>query len=218
MGSANGLIALTGAAMAAAPAGLLAARVTAGARGQPAPGEGCAPPRAGLVTATVVAFAWAALVVPPGWVLAISLALGWTLICLAAIDLAVFRLPDAFTLPLLGAGLAVAWVLPGAPVAEHLVAAAGGWALLAGLALGYRAWRGVEGLGLGDAKLLGAAGAWLGVRALPSVLLIACLAAFAWVGVLAVRRGTLAARTRIAFGAPLSLAIWIVWLHGPLAA
>jgi leader peptidase (prepilin peptidase)/N-methyltransferase len=75
----------------------------------------------------------------------------------------------------------------------------------------------VDGLGLGDAKLLGAGGAWLGWAPLPSVLVIACLASIVWVAVRRLSQGPRALQSPIAFGAPLALAIWIVWLYGPLA-
>jgi leader peptidase (prepilin peptidase)/N-methyltransferase len=162
-------------------------------------------------------FAWAALATPPTWVLAASLALGWCLLALGATDIASLRLPDLFTLPLVAAGLAVALALPGAPLADHLAGTAGGYLALAALAWAFARWRGFEGLGLGDAKLLAAGGAWLGWMALPSVVLIACAIAFVQVGVAAARRGRAALGQEIAFGAPLAAAIWVVWLHGPLA-
>ena len=167
--------------------------------------------------AVLAAFVWAGLVAAPWPVLAASLALGLTLVCLAVVDVSCFRLPDALTLPLVVGGLAMAFVLPGARLGDHLVGAGLGWGALTVLAWAYRRWRGVAGIGQGDAKLLGAAGAWLGWAALPSVLLLACLAAFLWVGLVALRRGRAAAAGRIAFGAPLCLAFWVVWLHGPLA-
>jgi len=197
---------------AAIPAAWLAARLT---RQYAAAGGG--PPVATIAGGLAVIFAWAALTTPSSLVLAASLALGWTLACLAMIDLICFRLPDVLTLPLLAAGLAVAALLPGRPILDHLAAAAAGWAALAALAWTFRRWRGVDGLGLGDAKLLGAAGAWLGWRPLPSVLIIACAAAFVWVAVQAASRGRVALTDRLAFGAPLCLAIWVVWLHGPLS-
>lgn len=162
-------------------------------------------------------FLWTALSAPPWPILAATLGLGWSLVCLAAIDLTSFRLPDAFTLPLLAAGLAIAALLPGRPILDHLAGAAAGWSILAALARIYRWWRGVEGIGLGDAKLLAAAGAWLGWRPLPSVVLIACAAAFVWVAFQVLARGRQAFAQRLAFGAPLCLAIWIVWLYGALS-
>jgi leader peptidase (prepilin peptidase)/N-methyltransferase len=165
----------------------------------------------------IATFAWAALIAPPIPILAASLVLGWSLVCLAAIDLASFRLPDVFTLPLIAAGLGLSALLPGRPILDHAVGAAAGWGALAGLALIYRRWRRIDGIGLGDAKLLGAAGAWLGWRPLPSVVLIACATAFVWVGFQAIARGRGALKDPLAFGAPLCLGFWIVWLCGPLS-
>jgi leader peptidase (prepilin peptidase)/N-methyltransferase len=155
---------------------------------------------------------------PHGWLLAAAIGLGWVLAALAAIDITTFRLPDLLTLPLAAAGLLVAWLSPVEDLKTHIVGAAVGYGVLAGLAWAYRRLRGRDGLGLGDAKLMAAAGAWLGWRPLPSVLLIACAAAFLWVGARLLLKGRAAASERIAFGAPLCLAIWIVWLYGPLGA
>jgi leader peptidase (prepilin peptidase)/N-methyltransferase len=168
------------------------------------------------VALTVLAFVWASLMTPPGFIRIASFALGWVLVSLAVIDVAALRLPDAFTLPLLVAGLLVAALLPGRPVIDHVVGAAAGWGALAALAWIYRRARGRAGVGMGDAKLLGAAGAWLGWRALPGVILIACGLAFVWVGLRALTRGRAVLSEPIAFGAPLCLGLWITWLHGPL--
>jgi leader peptidase (prepilin peptidase)/N-methyltransferase len=161
-------------------------------------------------------FAWAAVATPPGLVLALSLVLGWMLLTLAIIDVRTLRLPDVLTLPLTVAGLAAAVVLPGAPIVDHFVGAAAGYAVLAAIGWCYWRLRGREGLGLGDAKLLAAAGAWLGWQTLPTVLLIASLIALAWIAIRAAVGGRASLRREIAFGAPLCLAIWIVWLYGPL--
>ena len=159
---------------------------------------------------------WAALVVPIGLLLAITCALGWILLVLSAVDAMVFRLPDTLTLPLLVAGLAVAWWLPGGEVLDHAIGGAIGLALLFGVSFAYRRIRGREGLGLGDVKLAGAAGTWLGWQALPSVILLASCAGLVWVGIAVARRGGSALGERIPFGVALSLAIWIVWLYGPV--
>ena len=194
-----------------APAGWVAWRV---ARVYQA--DRSAPNIAVLMLATSAAFAWAAAVVPLGWILAASLALGWVLICLAAIDAMAFRLPDVLTLPLILAGLAVSFLLPDAPILDHLPGAVAGYGVLAALALAWRRWRGEDGIGMGDAKLLAAAGAWLGWRPLPSVVVIACAVALTWMVAMALARRAPLRGTRIAFGVPLTLATWIVWLYGPL--
>ncbi|MEE2525557.1 A24 family peptidase [Hyphobacterium sp. HN65] len=101
-----------------------------------------------------------------GWTLAASL-FGWVLLFGALVDLRTFLLPDVVTLGLVPPGLALAF-LSGGPggFLEHLLAALLGFATLAGIAWLYRRLRGREGLGMGDAKLLAAGGAWAGPFAL----------------------------------------------------
>jgi len=155
---------------------------------------------------------WAALVTS-GTVLIASCALGWTLLTLSAIDWRTGLLPDILTLPLLLAGLGAAWLFDAAAIWGHVIGAAVGVVGFAILAELYRRLRGRDGLGLGDAKLLGASGAWLGWIALPSVILFAAITGLA---VALLRRQSLDATSRIAFGPALALATWIVWLYGPL--
>lgn len=146
----------------------------------------------------------------------LSALLGWTLLVLAAIDLAEGLLPDRLTLPLLAAGLlATGWLAPDA-LPHHLLGAALGYLAFAGINRLYRRVRGRDGLGGGDAKLLAAAGAWLGWQGLPSLLLIAAVAglAAALLGQLAGR--SMQAQSRIPFGPFLALGCWLVWLLGPL--
>lgn len=162
-----------------------------------------------LAAAAVGAIAFALLPPPEA---ALTALLGWWLLALAAIDLVAWLLPDLLTLPLLAAGLLLAWLgggpsplwppvgLPSAALGALL-----GYLALAGLALLYRRLRGREGLGLGDAKLLAAAGAWLGVERLASVLLAAAL-----LGLLTalLRRGPVRGDTAVPFGPALALAFW----------
>ncbi len=137
-------------------------------------------------------------------------ALGWTLLALGWIDAACLRLPDALTLPLILAGLAeAAWLEPQG-VNDRAMAAAAGYLFFRVLAWGYRRLRGREGLGQGDAKLLAAAGAWVGLAALPLVLLASSLAGLAW----ALRRGVPDGNVRVPFGPFLAAGIWAVWLAG----
>jgi leader peptidase (prepilin peptidase) / N-methyltransferase len=64
----------------------------------------------------------------------------------------------------------------------------------------YFAFRGVQGLGLGDVKFLAAAGIWVGVAGIPIVLLIATITALACVGVAQLSGRALTARTSLSFG------------------
>ena len=112
-----------------------------------------------------------------GWAL-----LGWLLLTLALLDARHFWLPDALTFPLAFLGLTIGLWTTDVMLPDRVIGALLGYGALLAIALGYRALRGREGLGLGDAKLLGALGAWFGWQALPFILLIA--AALGLVGVL----------------------------------
>jgi leader peptidase (prepilin peptidase)/N-methyltransferase len=148
-------------------------------------------------------------------VLLLSLLLGGTLIALTEIDRTSFRLPDRLTLALVVGGLAAAAV-NGNDVLWHLFSAALGLALIVLTDQIYRAVRGVAGIGLGDAKLFAASGAWLGAEGLPSVLLWACASALLVVVLGRAMGRRLDAQTAIPFGPFLALGTWIVWCLGPL--
>ena len=145
--------------------------------------------------------------------LAAGCALGWICLALALIDVRHFRLPDTLTLPLLLAGLlTTAWQQPDL-LFDHAAACLLGWLCFAGVAVLYRRLRGIAGLGAGDAKLLAASGAWLGVAALPLVAglgaaltLLAVLARAVWT-----RRRPRASH-RVAYGPGLAAATFGCWL------
>lgn len=111
----------------------------------------------------------------PARLLPASLLLSWILLALIIIDLRYLLLPDVLTLSLLWLGLLgnVADVISSALLTEAVLGAAAGFTVLALLAYGYRMVCKKEGLGLGDAKLLAALGAWLGVYWLPILVLMA---------------------------------------------
>ena len=105
-------------------------------------------------------------------------ALLFALISIALIDADTFMVPDSLSLPMPLVGIAVAfWLGDARDVSWQQAAAgalAGGGGLLA-VQLGYAALTGREGLGTGDVKLMAGLGAWLGVAALPIVLLAAAI-------------------------------------------
>ncbi len=150
---------------------------------------------------------------PAAWPTA---AVGWTLLALALIDQRELILPDVLTLPLILAGLLVAalgpriGLSPLVDLPEAAIGAAIGFASFAVLAWAYRRFRGREGLGLGDAKLLAAAGAWLGAAQLPMVVLLAALVAL----VVALARGWHRhPAMQIPLGPYLALAFWLIMLQ-----
>jgi leader peptidase (prepilin peptidase)/N-methyltransferase len=125
------------------------------------------------------------------------------------IDLDRFLLPDVLSLPLCILGVAVTYYL-GGDIYLSIGGAFAGYGVIAGIAWLWRKRFGRDGLGLGDAKLLAAGGAWVGVLNLPFVLLIAsglglCLA-------LAFRLAQKTSKdVAIPFGPLLSLGIWMAW-------
>ena len=145
-----------------------------------------------------------------------SAVLAVALVALSTVDWLTFRLPDAITLPLAVAGFIVHWDAGQAEVISRLLAAFVGFGLLFAAAWGYERVRGRAGLGLGDAKLYAAAGAWLGFAGLPSVMVYAALAALLGVAVAMLRGNPVGMATRLPFGPFLAIAIWIVWIYGPI--
>jgi leader peptidase (prepilin peptidase)/N-methyltransferase len=158
---------------------------------------------------------WSVLVVP-GWLAWASTGLGWTLLALAMIDQRHMIVPDALSLPLVPAGLAVAALTPAGGFVHHMAGIAAGAASLGAVAWTYERATGREGLGLGDVKLFAAAGAWVGWQGLPSVLLIGAAAGLAAACILARAKGAPGPREPVAFGPYLALGLWITWLYGPV--
>jgi leader peptidase (prepilin peptidase)/N-methyltransferase len=164
--------------------------------------------------AAIAVAAWAALVTPDTASLWVNCTLGWWLLALAWIDWDHLRLPDVLTLPLLVLGLLATWWLTDPDTAaNHALAAAAGYLAFRGVALAYRMLRQREGLGQGDAKLLAASGAWVGLAGLPSVVLCAALIAVAATLMQRLFQRQ-AADTPIPFGPYLALATWLVRLYG----
>jgi leader peptidase (prepilin peptidase)/N-methyltransferase len=134
----------------------------------------------------------------------------------SAVDLDRRILPDVLTLGLVLAGLALALAGGGPGLLEASIGAGLGYGALWGVSALYRRWRGREGLGLGDAKLLAAAGAWLGWHALPFVLLAGSLSALICVGASLLMGRAWARDSELAFGPFLAGGFWLVWTLGRL--
>lgn len=107
-----------------------------------------------------------------GWELPAYWVLGAALVTLAFIDLDHQLLPDVLTLPGIGAGLLLSFVLPSASWLDSVigVVAGGGSLLLIGWV--YEKATGREGLGGGDSKLLALFGAWFGWQAVLPIILV----------------------------------------------
>jgi leader peptidase (prepilin peptidase)/N-methyltransferase len=151
-----------------------------------------------------------------GWLLWVSCAFGWALLTIAAIDYRCMILPDELTLPLLPAGLGTAYLLDSDSIAGHVIGACIGFAAFFFLGWLYRQIRGRDGLGMGDAKLLAASGAWVKTSGLPSVVFLGAAAGLlmALAGLFHGRR--FSSDDKVPLGTYLCLGTWLVWLFGPL--
>lgn len=127
-------------------------------------------PMVELLTALLsaaVAWKWGASVQTLG-----ALALVWSLVALAFIDLDTTLLPDSLTLPLLWLGLLFNVDGHFATLPDAVVGAAAGYLLLWSVYWLFKLATGKDGMGFGDFKLLAAIGAWLGWQMLPVTLLL----------------------------------------------
>ena len=139
-----------------------------------------------------------------GWfgAAALSSGIGIYLLTIAVIDMKTLRIPDYLSLPLVAVGLTLAATGSKEILADALIGAGSGFLLLAVFGEIFFRLRNYEGLGLGDAKLYAAAGAWLGWQGLPNVLLVASVGGLCW----AMTRS----RTKqIAFGPWIALGFWL---------
>ncbi len=114
-----------------------------------------------------------ALLFPATAMLAGVLILSGCLIALAMIDIDTLLLPDCLTLPLLWLGLLFNVYAVYVPLEQAVLGAVAGYLIFWFLRWGSILLTHREGLGLGDAKLLAAMGAWLGWQVLPWLLLVA---------------------------------------------
>ncbi len=145
----------------------------------------------------------------------LTLALAGLLIWSSIVDFEAFRLPNlsSFSIAVMGLG-AIASISP-ALIPAHLIAAAVGFAVLWGIGEVIFRIKGIEALGIGDAKLFGAGLLWVGPYGGPTVLLLGSLGAIFFVGMRFLSKKEVVTR-QIPFGPFLGFAIFAVWLYGPL--
>lgn len=170
-----------------------------------------------LLSVALLAAVGASLVASPGAEGLFGAFLGLLMSAIAVIDSRRYIIPNeltaaAFALALVRAGtvgpdadwFGVAWsAARAAAIALPFLA----------LMIGYRRWRGRDGLGLGDIKLAAVAGAWLGWATIFAVIELAALSALGGYFANAYfRKRPLKTTAFLPFGLFLAPAIWIGWL------
>ncbi len=136
-----------------------------------------------------------------GTLLAFLTALSWK-------DAKTYRLPDTLTLPLIPLGILQGYLLT-EDWKAGVIGAIIGYVIFVAIEYAFKALRGKDGLGRGDAKLLAAGGAWCGWAGLPFIVLIA-----SGTGLIAALMPSLRnslTEGRIPFGPFLAFGIFTVW-------
>jgi leader peptidase (prepilin peptidase) / N-methyltransferase len=136
------------------------------------------------------------------------------LLTIAFIDLHHKIIPDVLSLPGIVVGFAFS-LLPSSPLAwtDSLIGIAAGGGFLLLVAIAFEKITGKEGMGMGDVKMLGMIGAWMGWRSLLFIILLSSLAGSLIGGAMLVlsRQG---ARARIPFGPFLALGTLLYLFFG----
>jgi leader peptidase (prepilin peptidase)/N-methyltransferase len=102
-------------------------------------------------------------------------------VAISVIDIASMTIPDALNLLLACGGLLAARYLHPIDIYESFTGGVVGGAASWSFAIAFKRFRAVDGLGLGDVKLIAAAGTWTGTEALAPMLLTAASAALLFV-------------------------------------
>ena len=137
---------------------------------------------AGLFVAGYLIYGWTPL-------LAVRLAFACAMVVLFAIDLRHHLLPNVITVPGIVIGFALSLFLPPGWKSALIGLLAGGGVLFA-IAEGYYRLRGIEGLGMGDVKMLSMIGAFLGWKLMLVTLVLGSFAgSIIGLGVIALGRG-----------------------------
>jgi leader peptidase (prepilin peptidase) / N-methyltransferase len=131
------------------------------------------------------------------------------LIALAGIDLDHKLLPNKIVYPMAVYGLVATAIVDTGDLVEHLIAGAGGFLFLFIAVLAYP-----RGMGMGDVKLAGAMGLYLGLSLIPAMLTAFLTGSVVGLGMMA-REGVQARKKAVPFGVFLALGGIVGVLAGP---
>jgi leader peptidase (prepilin peptidase) / N-methyltransferase len=171
---------------------------------------------ASLIGAVGAGAVLASIAAAPGWSAAAGAVLAGLMLAIAVIDHRRMIIPDelnalAFIAGLIAAGVG-AEAVPAIAILQALVRASLMFALFFGFRAGFRALRGLEGMGLGDVKLAAVAGVWLDWPFLPMAVEIAALSALGAALYARLWGDRFDPKARLPFGAFFAPAIWVCWL------
>nr|WP_241735795.1 A24 family peptidase [Aquisalinus flavus] len=125
---------------------------------------------------------------------------GCLIVALGVIDLETGYLPDMLTFPLIAIGLIGGWFWMLVSFSDAIIGALVGYGVFWLIRFFYMRLRGIEGLGLGDAKMLAGLGAMTGWMSLPAIVLASSLAGLVYIGIMRMRGKEIGPQTAIRFG------------------
>ena len=149
-----------------------------------------------------------------GWtpLLAVRLAFACAMVVLFVIDLQHYLLPNVITVPGIVIGFILSFLVPPGWKASLIGLIAGGGVLFAIAETWYRL-RGIEGLGMGDVKMLAMIGAFLGWKLMLLTLVLSSFAgSVIGVGIIALGRGGM--KSMLPFGTFLAVGALIAAVTG----
>ena len=131
------------------------------------------------------------------------------LIALAGIDLDHKLLPNRIVYPMAVYGLVATLLVERGDLVEHLISGAGAFAFFLATVLAYP-----RGMGMGDVKLAGAMGLYLGVSVIPALLIAFLAGSIVGVAIIA-REGAAGRKKAVPFGVFLAIGGIVGLLVGP---
>lgn len=128
----------------------------------------------------------------------------------AVIDARTQRIPDPLNAAIALLGAAFVWAT-GQDALQAALGAAFGFGAIWGVNALYLRLRGRDGIGMGDAKLMGAGGLWIGLLGAPFAMILGTCAALAGVALMRLRGRAITGTDRLAFGPYLAFGVGAVF-------
>lgn len=127
------------------------------------------------------------------------------------IDIEFRIIPDRFNFGGFILALAAAFLWGEPSWLQSVIGAGVGFGSFYLLAWGYEKFKGIEGLGFGDVKMMAWLGAWLGIMRVPEMILYASVSGVL-VGVILMLKSRQGFQTALPFGPFLALSAYVVWI------
>ncbi|NCN27897.1 prepilin peptidase [bacterium] len=141
----------------------------------------------------------------------------YTLLVIVVIDVDFRIIPDRFSIGNWVIALVMISYFENFSFPESFFGGLFGFGIFWLLAWGYEKYKGIEGLGFGDVKMMGWLGTWLGFAEVPPLILIASTSGLL-AGLWAMRKGGDGMKTAIPFGPFLALGAFLMWIKIKLSS